>query len=73
MSDKPDQVKPHGYFKKKPKNCDTYIFADHFPLSHFIVSGPCQIVIRNRKGNWFHVEVLKDISTKVVRAPKPKK
>lgn len=59
--------KQDGYFKFKPKNCDQYIFSDKFPLAVFAVTGPCQIAIYNRKGNWFHVEVLKDKEAKVVR------
>lgn len=73
MSEDKDSVKQFEFFKKKPKNCDNYIFSDSFPWSHFIVSGPCQIVIRNRRGNWFQVEILKDKETKVVRAPKKNK
>lgn len=67
------QIKKKSYFKTIPSGCDSYIFAANFPITHFIVSGPCQVVITNKKGNWFMVEVLKEKTNKVIRAPRNNK
>ncbi len=63
-------VKQKSFFKKIPKNCDSFMAAGKFPNELFVVTGPCQIVLRKQKGNWFYIEFLKDKNTKIIKAPR---
>lgn len=67
---KKNKVNRQSFFKKIPKNCDNYFFACKASDAHFVITGPCQLVIRKRKGNWVYCEVLKDKNASVIKSPR---
>lgn len=66
----PDSKSNQKKFFKETKTSDVYLFAGRVPNAHFVITGPCQLVIKKRKGNWFYLEALKDKSTKIIKASK---
>ena len=68
MQDKHNLVKKKSFFRKIPKNCDTFRGAARVPGDLLVITGPCQIVFNRKTGNWFYYEILKDKETKVIKS-----